>query len=130
MRWDATIQEQVGGSKITAGYFSQPPIYWTCNGRNVAAHEYLQRHAFVSNKNRELRALFFLDEDDNAETLLSKLEKLVTPGISEYRVVSLSPISKPLQTDLKHIHPKIIAIEAKSIADAMRIASQVTMTRQ
>jgi hypothetical protein len=118
------------GSEITAGHFTQPSIYWTCSGRNAAVQQFLQRHAFVSIQDRELKALFFLDENAGTEAQLSKLEKLVTPGISEYRVVSLSTISKALRADLKRIHLNTIPIEAVSVADAMRVASQVRVTHQ
>ena len=118
------------GSEIIAGHFKQPLIYWTCHGRSEAAQEFLQRHAFVSKQNGALKALFFLDSNDRTEAQLSEVEKLITPGISDYWVVSLSPLSQALRSDLKHIHPNIRAIEAKSVADAMRIAASVRTTHQ
>lgn len=118
------------GSEIITGHFRQPCIYWTCNGDNNAIRDFLRRHMFISNKKGRLTCLTFMFDDNDAEMLRRKMKHEITRGISDYQVVSLWPVSKPLRSDLNHIHPNIHVIETQSVADAMRLASQVRTARQ
>ena len=70
-----------GVRKITAGHFTQPKIYWTCNGCNDAVKEFLRRHVFISNQGKNLTALAFTSDDDNLESLQQRVEQLITRGI-------------------------------------------------
>ena len=121
---DGTLRyKRKWGSELITGHFRQPPIYWTCNGDNNAVRDFLRRHMFISNRKGQLTCLTFMFDNNDAEMLRRTMEHQITPGISEYRVVSLSPVSRALRTDLNRIHPDINVIETQSVADAMRLAS-------
>ncbi|MCP5092368.1 MAG: hypothetical protein GY949_15750 [Gammaproteobacteria bacterium] len=117
------------GAEINTGHFKQPSIFWTCGRHGDAVRGYLRQHVFISSERQALTALCFLDDVDLTESLPSRVAKLVTPGISAYLVVSLSPIPEPHKADLKHVHPNLRVIETKSIAEAMRIATGVKAPR-
>lgn len=123
---DGTLQyKRKWGAEIHTGLFAQPSISWTCNDGAHAAREFLKRHAFIANDSGTLRGLIFLDDDD-AETQRSLIERLVSPGIEDYRVIALSPLRESARSDLEHFQKNTSVAEANSIGDAVRIAAGVS----
>jgi len=124
--YDGTLRyKSKWGAEIYRGLFAQPSIAWTCNNDSQASRDFLTRHVFVSNDNRTLSGLAFL-ETDSAKEQRSTIERLISPGIDDYRVVALSPMLASAKADIESIHKKITVSEANSVSDAMQIASRVS----
>ena len=117
------------GAELYKGLFAQPSIAWTCNNDSQASREFLTRHAFVSNDNGSLSGLVFL-ETDGANGQRASIERLISPGIANYRVIALSPTLGSAKSDIESIHKKISAHEANSVSEAMRIASGVSLPQE
>jgi hypothetical protein len=123
---DGTLRyKRKWGAEIHAGMFAQPSISWTCRGESPGVREFLKRHAFISNDNGTLRGLAFLDDDD-AKKQRSQIERLVSPGIDDYRVIALSPLHGSTRSDLEQIQENVTIFEARTICDAMQFAAKIT----
>ncbi len=114
------------GSEIYAGHFAQTVLHMTCNERSDAAREFLQRHAFISRSARSFSATVFTAKCDSTESVQEQITRLLSPGISCYRIVTLTPLQESVRADLKRLHPRISIYEAESVSDALRYAAQET----
>jgi hypothetical protein len=121
---DGTLRyKRKWGSVVTRGYVTQPSVYLACNDRDGAAREFLRRHAFITDLAGRLTTITAMTNDVATTTAQRQIERLIMPGIAEYRVISFSPLQDALRSKLLKIHTNVTLIETDSIADAMNIAS-------
>lgn len=120
--FDGTLQyKSKWGSEVTAGYFKQPSIYWTCTGRGNSAEAFLSEHAFVTNRRGTLTALCFPELADGTEALRSDMRRLSMPGIAEYRAISLSAVPDCDRMELRKTYPRVSILEAESVEEAISL---------
>lgn len=112
------------GTQITAGYFEQPPIYWSCTNRSGGAGgNYLRQHAYITRSGNKLNALAFICGDGSEAEITKATSQLLTPGIAGYQIICMSPVRQSTSEILAETHPNMTLIKAESVAAAMQIAS-------
>lgn len=111
------------GSMVTPGFARQSTIFWTCNSHSEAVREFMAKHAFITIERGELAALIFPPKIKDDRWIQNELERYKTPGVSEYRIVSLSPTDTHSRPALESQDATIRIIHAASAADALKTLS-------
>lgn len=99
------------GARATLGYLPPPMIHWSFRNHTEKATAFLRRHVFVTlTRRRRLTATIFLDDErPDAQTIRQCLERHVTPGLRDYRLVTLHPANHG-SLSLRHIGDSRITI--------------------
>jgi len=111
------------GAEFTVGFVPQTELRLTCMGRHDSELDFLRRHAFIGRSGRRFHAQLFVDGDITAADLHNAIDEVATPGLSNYRIVTLSPLSRRQSELEKNVPWPISLIEADSVLSAMVAAS-------
>jgi len=110
------------GAEIYGGRVPQSTISLACAGKGHAQQNFLKRHAFLMRHSDGFRAVIFVDGTADAAAFGAKLSGLMNPGVSNYRVITLSPPGDGLREIVANLEADVTLVDAGQYPDVMSAA--------
>lgn len=111
------------GAEFTAGAVRQSAIQLILPSNNATGFEHLQQQVFVLRNGQRFYAVLFINADSPIDDIREKIKGILTPGLAEYRVITVGLLSEPLRTAIETLEQPIRIIETSSIDEALLAAN-------
>lgn len=104
--------------EVTKGLVPQAPIRLACSGRDEGEIDFLAEHAFIARCGGQLAVTGVAPQPSDTVQLRSLANRLSTPGISRYALVTSASIPEEVGDELRRACPGMSIQKISSAADA------------